>query len=297
MGKHHVGKVLLIFLTLAAHVAVLEVSYFSNFPEKSHGLFTSRTAKVSHKYDLDAVPADLTFSIWGMIFSLEALWLLYAITTIFRSTSKGPLYVSCNLMPYQMFLAFIFNCAGNIVWLICFDREKLLYSAAVISVLPLCLIYCSVVSHRRLHSHIVFMLKESLHFDIWVNRFIIQNGIAMNATWVSIATCLNSGMVLTHIYGVKQDISSIIILSVVSVATLLYTYLDYKRKLTHYTITPYMVVCWAAVGILIKHNSQPTWSNIVILTLVLLVGTCIVLAFKLFSILFPLKPAPKQKAK
>ncbi|XP_029634151.1 uncharacterized protein LOC115209776 [Octopus sinensis] len=297
MGKHQFAKIFLIFLTFAVHMAMLGVSYLAVFPEKSRGLFTSETGNISHKYDLAAVPDDSAFSIWGAIYLSEALWLLYAITTVFRSTSKGPLYVSCNVMPSQMLIGFILNCIINIIWLIAFDREKILYSGIIISFLPLCLIYCLVLSHRRLHSYSVFMIKESLLFDIWINRFLVQNGIAVNATWVSIATCLNFGMVLTYVYDVKEEISSIIVLMMVSIGTLLYTCFDYKRKLTHYTVTPYMVVSWATVGVLLKHASETSWTNITILSVVLLVCTCIVLGFKVFSILFPLKTDRKSKAK
>ena len=249
------------------------------------GLFTMETGNVSHNYNLKVTPHDKTFMIWGIIYTWEIFWLLYVFSTLFRKSTQGPLYVYPPVTPSILFIFYIFNCILNCVWLILFDRHQMFYCAIVLFVMPLVLIFVLFLGHIRLEHFTVFMLKKKMNKDIWCNRLLLHNGLAMNATWVCLAFCLNVGIVLVYEYKFAQDLTGTLILTVMSFGTLSYVAFDYKRKSTHYTVTPYIVLCWASAGIIAKNYDLESAKLNSILSVCLLSGSSLVLFFKILSIL------------
>lgn len=285
MEKHNFFKAFIILLTICAHIIMLVINYLATFPQKSMGLFTMETGNVSHKYNLEITPHDKTFMIWGIIYSWESIWLLYVFTTLFRKSNRGPLYVYPPVTPSSLFILYIFNCILNSVWLILFDRQQLFYCAIILFFIPLKLIFALILGHVRLEHFTLFMFKVKMNKDIWCNRLLTHNGLAMNATWVCLAFCLNFAMVLVYEYNVAQDVASSLALTMMSIGALFYVAFDYKRKSTHYTVTPYIVLCWASVGIITKNYDLESAKCNSLLSVCLLSGSGVVLFFKLLSIL------------
>ena len=63
----------------------LLISVFTNI-----GLFRNSIGNLSDQYPTPVVPADYTFAIWGLIYSWFTLWLVYVITSLFRTNRLGP---------------------------------------------------------------------------------------------------------------------------------------------------------------------------------------------------------------
>lgn len=296
MEKHSCLKGFIILVTICAHSAMLIVGYLANFPEKSKGLFSMKTGNVSHKFNLDITPHEKTFLIWMVIYLWESIWLVYVFATLFRKSNRGPLYVYPPVTPTILFVFYILNCVLNATWLILFDREKLTYCAGVLFFMPLLVIFALIIAHVRLEHFTVYMMKTKLNKDIWCNRLLLHNGLAMNAMWLCIAFCLNLGIVLVYEHNVAQDVAGTLALGMVSAGALIYVAFDYKRKSTHYTVTPYVVLCWASAGVIAKNYDLEAAKRNSILSVCLLSGSGLVLIIKLLSIMLRKEvKAVKQK--
>ena len=81
-------------------------------------------------------------------------------------------------------------------------------------------------------------------------RYMVQNGLGMYATWVTIATLLNLGSVITYWGGVPQSTSSTAMLSVLLAEALIYWILDNTvlDRWLRYMWTPYIVLHVALIG-------------------------------------------------
>lgn len=58
------------------------------------GIFKNSTGTISDKYQVNITPAGWMFSIWGVIYVWEAVWIVYTIVNLFRKTSSGPCTVT-----------------------------------------------------------------------------------------------------------------------------------------------------------------------------------------------------------
>lgn len=66
------------------------------------------------------------------------------------------------------------------------------------------------------------MIENGLNHDVWMNRFILQNGIAFYLTWLSLATNLNFAIFLTYEASVEVSISSTVALIAILIIIVAY---------------------------------------------------------------------------
>ena len=105
------------------------------------------------------------------------------------------------------------------------------------------------------------MLFLSSRFDLWANRILIQNGVALYAGWCSIATILN--LVYTFVYGgvmtssggnMDQSLASSIGTGLIGLDIVGYFYLEnfvFERYM-RYTYAVWGAFLWAVIGIMTK---------------------------------------------
>jgi hypothetical protein len=72
---------------------------------------------VANKNPLEITPAGWTFSIWGFIYTWNALWLIYGVSTIFSKDSNGNYIYQLTITPPAVYIVFIINNILNIAWL------------------------------------------------------------------------------------------------------------------------------------------------------------------------------------
>jgi hypothetical protein len=118
------------------------------------GIFSSSVGTISNNNEVDFTPAGWTFSTWGIIYTWQALWLVYNIATIFIPTDNGPLYQNPPVLTIDFHIFVILNLIFNIVWLFLFDRE--LFSAGFFVIVLL----TASVSHAAVLSHINILNAE-----------------------------------------------------------------------------------------------------------------------------------------
>lgn len=209
---------------LSVFFAVLGINYLG-----SSGFFNNMgQAEVSRKYQTLVTPNGFAFSIWGVIYSLLLVTLIYfflqrndpAMNELIRLTSG----------------LFIVSSLFNMGWIVAFSYEKLGISTVFIFGLLFSLM----------------MIIER----IYINQAVFPSTLAgtaftLYAAWVFIATILNIALLLVQKewngFGISESIWTIIILFIAIGFVLFYLTL-YKNA-----VFP-VALAWAFYGIFSSYN-------------------------------------------
>jgi hypothetical protein len=113
----------------------------------SFGIFSNATNVISNNNEVDLTPAGWTFSTWGIIYTWQALWLVYNVATIFIRTENGPLYQNPPVLTIVFHLFYTLNFVFNIVWLFLFDKEQFVAGFFVILLLTASVYSAAILSH------------------------------------------------------------------------------------------------------------------------------------------------------
>jgi hypothetical protein len=194
------------------------------------------SGEVSDLYPTLVTPAGFTFSIWGIIYTLLFLFIVYQ--TLPKSRDQ----------PFlgRVGLLFALCCVFNASWLFLWHYEMVTYSM----VLMLGLLVTLIAIYLRLDvGGAVVSIKEMTFVHL---PFSVYLG------WISIATIANVSVVLTALgwggWGVEPSTWAVVIICVALVLTL-------AMLVTKKDIAYSLVVVWALVGILAK---QSEYENIVL---------------------------------
>ncbi|CAH1787309.1 unnamed protein product [Owenia fusiformis] len=226
------------------------------------GIFLNTTNVVSDVFYLEITPAGWMFSVWGVIYIWQGLWLLYGLSTICRKSDSGYLYVTPPVMPPVIYVSFILNNVFNVTWLFLWDRRLIGWALPFIGLVPVMLYIGLFFSFKRVYDYGPILIKQGLNREIWLIRMLVQNGIAFYATWVSIAPLLNVAMVFHYSWKVPQDTSCTIVLAILLVEILAWFIMDnfIFDKYTRYTFSPFIILNLALSASLAR-NWDPTKTN------------------------------------
>ncbi|XP_060606052.1 uncharacterized protein LOC132758397, partial [Ruditapes philippinarum] len=250
-------------------------------------LFVSDTGTISNKYYIEITPSGWTFSIWGIIYTWQALWIVYALVNLFRKSEKGPFYTYPVLLPVPFLVSYLLNLVFNCGWLISFDREILELAAVLLFLITVTLYVCLFFSYRYLDRSIDILIKQERKTDVWLTRFLVQNGLSMYATWCTIATLLNFAIVHTYrsSHDIGQQNASTVSLSILSAAIVVFLVTDwvFLDRYTRYTFTPYIVLVMALTGSLTKNYEAGARNTTITIVLLAISGVAaLVKTFLLF---------------
>lgn len=119
----------------------------------------------------------------------------------------------------------------------------------------LSLYLCLGISYKRLYARGSVLKREGFASEIWLVRILVQNGLATYAAWVTVATIINLDVFMNYNAGVSERISSTVSLSFLLVAIVCWFFLDnfVFDKYVRYTVTPYIVIAFALVGIIVQN--------------------------------------------
>ena len=223
-----------------------------------------------------------------MIYTWQAIWIVYAIVNLFRKTDQGPYYTKPVLMPVLFLVSYLINMVLNCTWMVVFDREYLEVACAVLFLMVATLYTCLFYSYRCLDKSLDVLIKQERKSDVWLTRFMVQNGLSIYATWCTIATLLNFTLVL--IYRTSHDISqqdaSTVALSILAAIIVIFVVADlgFLDRYTRYTFTPYLVLVVALIGSLSKNYVEGSRNSI--FTIVLLSISGVAALLKCFFIFY-----------
>jgi len=228
-------------LTLVFFAAMVFMNYLAN----SLPINGKTTGELSDAYPNLFVPAGVSFSIWGIIYMLLAIYCVLQFTPASKATAL------------QINGLFILSCVFNGLWIVAWHYQKLSWSLLIMIGLLLCLILIN--------------LRISEFSSGWVKAAF---GIYLG--WICIATIANVTALLVDTdwegFGIQQYIWTIImIVAGTGIATLALLK----------TNNPFvgLSVIWAFAGIIIKRSDD--YRSIVITAIIgiLIVGVFTVSGF------------------
>jgi len=230
-------------LALIAYTAMVVVNFLAvNLPINNRG-----TGEISDAYSNLFAPAGITFSIWGLIYLLLAIYVIYQ----FKSKNDG-LLKKINIF-------FIITSIANILWIFAWHYDFIGTSLILMLVLLFGLIKIADILRSN------ELTKEEKRF--------IKIPFSIYFGWITVATIANVTVFLVSInwggFGIAEFIwTSIILLIGATIGILRMN----KDKSVAYGI----VLVWAYLGILLKHLSTDGFAGqypIIIYTLII----CLVL--------------------
>ena len=151
-------------LALLAFVVKLVLNYLSG---SGKGPFPRSNKNVSDIFYLEITPAGWAFSIWGVIYTLNGGYIIYAFSTLFRDFP--------GIFTSKFFLACVVSDAFNIAWLFAFAYLEIGWSCGAIICYTLGLytvlgiVYYNYQSHKK-------ELETRFTKDAWAIRILAQNG-------------------------------------------------------------------------------------------------------------------------
>lgn len=288
MKGHRGGWIFLIVLTCLVWIVMVAFNALAGGEGQKLGIFKNSTGDISDVFNLEITPAGWTFSIWGFIYAWQALWLVYALSTICRKTREGHYIYTLPIMPPVIYAVYIINNLANIAWLFVWDRQEIIASLVVIALTPLTLYVCLFFSFKRLYNNLGLLVRANATKEIWLIRFLVQNGLAIYATWTTVATLLNVAMVMIYKGGVENSLACTIILGVLSFVIVLWFVLDnfVLDNYTRYTFTPNIVFVVALAGSVSKNFNLDTRETISIFLVVMLSVASLLLLLKLLIMVY-----------
>lgn len=215
------------------------------------------TGAISDSYPNLFAPAGVTFTIWSVIYTLLAIYVVYQFAAVRKKQSKVSEDTLSEVNKY-----FIASSVINIFWILTWHYEILWLSVILMLGLLASLIKINLLLRDE---------KMSVK-DYWFVRapFSIYFG------WITVATVANITTWLVSVdwdgFGLRPAVWTVAILMIATVIgiTTMYRQRDWLYG---------SVLVWAFAGILLKHLSTNGWNGMypsVIVTLTILLSVLIV---------------------
>jgi hypothetical protein len=214
------------------------------------------TAEVSDRYFNLFAPAGITFSIWGLIYTLLTIYVLYQFGLFQKNHNNEREALFEKIGPY-----FIATSLANILWI--FAWHYLLISVTIIFMV---IILISLIRIANLIREYNLTPRE---------RFFIQIPFSVYFGWITVATIANVTAFLVGIgwngFGIPDHIWTTLILFVGA-------FIGILRMLNDREVAYGLVFVWAYSGILLRHTSpdgfNSQYSDVIVAAI-----ACIILFF------------------
>ena len=217
-------------LVVITYLAMITVNVLAN----ALPLNGRRTGEVSAAYPSLFTPAGVTFSIWGVIYLLLGLHVLYQLGLFRGSQPEGERTALLN----QVGLLFSLSSAANTAWVFAWHYDMIPLSVVLIAVILICLIL--ITSSLRMAN-----LTER-------ERWFVGVPFSVYFGWTTVATVANITVLLVYLnwdgFGLADSTWAVIIvlvaMSIGAVTTL-------RNRDIAYGV----VFIWAYLGILLRQTS------------------------------------------
>lgn len=274
-------------INVIVFILLLIFNYFASRPNEGpfrHLFGNDTTGEVSDKFYIEITPAGWAFSIWGLIYTWQTAWIIYSLTLVCRRDNSEV------VSPILLFIYALSNVV-NIAWLILWSREMIQSSSIVLFAISFLLYGTLAKSYMTVNIATKTVSKR----DFILTQVLVNNGLALYATWCTIASLLNMTMAIAYFHGVAQDIACTIALSILAVEIIVWFALENTilDKYTRYTLTIYPVVIWA-LSASINKNWNPDKRNSVI-SVVLLAVACTFLVARIAIVVWRTKKNKKPR--
>lgn len=210
------------------------------------------TGELSDLYPNLFVPAGLTFSIWGLIYIMLAIFAIYQLVIVIRRDAQQSSFIE------RIGLLFFGSSVANIGWIFAWHYEIVPLSL----VLMLLLLGCLIAIYLRLNIGKSASTKTE--------KYLVHLPFSLYLGWITIATIANVTALLVDVnwntFGLGEQFWAV---AVIAVGIAIALSILFTRKDIFYCL----VVDWALLGILIKRLAVETVpdQSVIIITIVGLV--------------------------
>src|SRR4030042_2082745 len=221
---------LLAILNVIGFLGVVAVNGLAN----ALPLAGKTTGQLSDQYPNLFVPSGLTFSIWGLIYLLLAIYVTYGLVQAIRMPAEETSYIS------RIGVFFIITCIANAAWIFLWHYE----------LLPLSLLFMLILLVALVAIYLRLNVGRSATQP--AEKYFVHFPISIYLGWISIATIANVTALLVaykwNRFGISEQLWAVLMIGIGTVLALLVLF---QRKDLFYAL----VVDWAVLGILIKRAS------------------------------------------
>ena len=212
--------------------------------------FQNSTESLWTKYPTEISPALWVNAIWGVIYTWQALWIIYGWSFVCRATAK-------RTIPLVAYAFFSVSCALFTAWLFLWGNEIIVGSFPFIPLalmsLALTLAYVLWATYRK-----TFALRAKYQGDLWATRIIVHNGIAFYISWLAFIWPVQLTVVVSYYSKMQANHAAtmsltILFVEVLSWFVLEHTYLD---RFARYIHSVYIVIIVAMSAVVVRH-----WNN------------------------------------
>ncbi len=215
------------FINLVMYLGVVAVNALANIIPINN----KSTGELSDQYPNLFVPAGFTFSIWGIIYILLGIFIIYQLIVAFKGGAQ-----SDNLFG-KIGLLFILSSAFNMAWIFTWHYE-ILWASLVVMILLL-----------------VSLLSIYLRLNVGKSdapaseKYMAHLPFSVYLGWITIATIANITALLVDIgwgrFGLSEQFWAVLVIAVGILITL-------AVLLTRNDIFYSLVVIWSLFGIFIN---------------------------------------------
>lgn len=227
---------------LVFYIGVVVMNYLAN----ALPIGGMNTGEVSKTFETLFAPAGITFSIWGVIYLLLALFVIFQFIGHGKTSRPFDTYLS------RIHILFILSCLCNMLWILAWHHQRILLSLLLMIFLLISLIQI----YRRLRRGAD--LKEAAARD----KILLLAPFSIYLGWITVATIANAAALLVKAgwggFGVSADIWTIVVL--VAAIGIGVVNLQKDRDFLFG-----LVLIWAFTGIIIKRlSAEPVYLGIII---------------------------------
>jgi hypothetical protein len=226
-------KILLSFLNLIGFLAIVIVNSLAVILPINN----KTTEELSDKYPNLFVPAGITFSIWGIIYILLALFIVYQLVAAFKEKIKD------KGLFEKIGIIFFISAILNVGWILAWHYEIVWLSLVIMIALLVSLLA------------IYLRLKIGKSDARVSEKVFVHIPFSVYLGWITIATIANVTALLVKIgwgrFGLSEQFWTVLVIAVgifIALAVL------FIRNDIFYSL----VVDWAFIGILIKRLGDKT---------------------------------------
>jgi hypothetical protein len=259
--------------------------------------------EITNRYMTQITPSLWMFRIWGVIYGLLIIWYIYIFylllcRQLFSRKNKSPLF------PGIFWLLFIIVNVLNAIWLYLFLNRYMTLSGIIIIILTLMLYLLNMIAYRVCWLDVASCRCNSQYdndvesnddivelstCEIILLRLLTLNGLPLYAMWCTIASCIQWAMILQYFtFHWSSNVSSIVVLSVLSLILLIYWNIDLMAKRSYFVWTwlPWFALIAGLIAILDRYNSFGSERRPgLFFAFILLVVSGFMLMMKFFSLL------------
>lgn len=189
------------------------------------------TGELSDQYPNLFVPAGFTFSIWGVIYLLLAIFIVYQLVYAFRKNTQNSSFLE------KIGILFFVSSLANFGWIFAWHFELVSLSLFLMLIL--------LVSLMAIYVKLQIGRSDSSKSE----KYLVHLPFSVYLGWITIATIANTTALLVNLgwnrFGLSEQFWTVAVI-IIGIAISL-TILFYRKDIFYC-----LVVNWALLGILIK---------------------------------------------